>query len=108
MGAYIGEPLSVITEYCQGGDLFSILHKKKDVFISWEQKLKMCKDISTGMNFLHSNNFIHRDLKSLNLFLSAPLERPTDSVFLKVGDFGLSKECKTDDPLMTGKIGTCH
>ncbi|CAG9320725.1 unnamed protein product [Blepharisma stoltei] len=107
MGAYIGEPLSVITEYCQGGDLFHLLHKRKDIFISWEQKLKMLKDVAVGMNFLHANNFIHRDLKSLNLFLSAQVHRPTDSILVKVGDFGLSKECRAEG-LMTGKLGTCH
>ncbi|CAG9318645.1 unnamed protein product [Blepharisma stoltei] len=108
MGAYIGEDqLCVLTEYCQGGDLFQLLHKRKDIFISWEQKLKICHDVAVGMNYLHSNNYIHRDLKSLNLLLASPLLRPTDSVTVKISDFGLSKEFKFNG-FMTGQLGTCH
>lgn len=107
MGAYIGDQMCVLTEYCQGGDLFQILHKRKDIFISWEQKLKMCQDIAVGMNYLHSNNYIHRDLKSLNLLLTSPLLRPSDNVSIKISDFGLSKEFKFN-AFMTGQLGTCH
>jgi serine/threonine protein kinase len=105
IGAHIHNPFYIITELCTGGDLFSLLHKQKDVFISWEQKLKMCLDISRGMHFLHSINIMHRDLKSLNLLLVSPVQKPTDPILLKISDFGLSKEY-SEQCQMTGQLGT--
>lgn len=108
MGAYLGTPLCVVTEYCAGGDLFHLLHKQKDVFLSWEQKVKMCLDIAKGMHYLHSCRpaIIHRDLKSLNLLVDNPVKRPGDLVHVKISDFGLAKAFREKD-LMTGQLGTC-
>jgi serine/threonine-protein kinase CTR1 len=108
MGAYLGTPLSVITEYCSGGDLYHLLHSDKGVFLSWEQKLKMCLDIAKGMHFLHSCSpaIIHRDLKSLNLLVETPIHRPGDPVHIKVSDFGLAKAFRERE-MMTGQLGTC-
>jgi serine/threonine protein kinase len=58
--------LYIISEYCYGGTLFSLLHESK-ALISWQNKIEMARQIAQGMLFLHSNNpqLIHRDLKSL-------------------------------------------
>lgn len=108
MGAYLGSPLCVITEYCAGGDLYHLLHRDRDVFISWEQKLKMCLDIAKGMHFLHTctPSIIHRDLKSLNLLVETPIRSPNDQVHIKVSDFGLAKALRERE-MMTGQLGTC-
>lgn len=108
MGAYLGTPLSVITEYCAGGDLYHLLHRDNDIFLSWDQKLKMCLDIAKGMHFLHSctPSIIHRDLKSLNLLVESPIRRPGDPVHIKVSDFGLAKAFRERE-MMTGQLGTC-
>jgi serine/threonine protein kinase len=107
MGACLEENLCIVTEYCAGGDLFTLLHKKKDFFISWQQKLKILQEIAKGMIFLHSNSYIHRDLKSLNILLSSEINKSNDFVQLKISDFGLSREFK-EDSFMTGQLGTCH
>ena len=59
--------LCIVTEYCEGGSLFELLHQKRGIRISLKQKLKMAKDIAIGMQFLHTAEppIIHRDLKSL-------------------------------------------
>jgi serine/threonine protein kinase len=59
--------LYLVTEYCDGGSLFEILHKKRHVPLTWEQRTKMILDIARGMIFLHESNdgIMHRDLKSL-------------------------------------------
>lgn len=85
-----------MTELCNGGDLFHLLHRERDTFISWQQKIKICQDVAHGMHFLHSNNIIHRDLKSLNILLVTPIQRPTDPVYVKVSDFGLSRVFKSN------------
>lgn len=59
--------LILVFEYCQGGTLFSLLHKQKSLKISNLQRKKIMIDVARGMRFLHENNtpVIHRDLKSL-------------------------------------------
>lgn len=54
-------------------------HPKLD-FIS---KLKLCKNISEGLNAAHDLNIVHRDLKPDNILISANKEA-------KIGDFGSS------------------
>lgn len=44
----------IVTEYCFGGSLFSLLHEKKQVYLSNKQRFKMALDIAKGMNFLHT------------------------------------------------------
>lgn len=107
MGICLDEPLSIITEYCSGGTLFNLLHTRKDAFVSWQQKLSILKEISKGMLFLHSRNFIHRDLKSLNVLMNSEINKPKDPVQVKISDFGLTREVDIEE-MMTGKIGTSH
>ena len=107
IGACLDNPICIVTEYCAGGDLFTLLHKKKEVFVSWQQKLKILQEIAKGMIFLHNNSYIHRDLKSLNILLCSELKKSNDLIELKISDFGLSREF-SEDSFMTGQLGTCH
>lgn len=43
----------IVTEYCYGGTLFTLLHEKRSIELSWKQKHKMALDIAKGMHFLH-------------------------------------------------------
>jgi len=43
----------IVTEFCFGGTLFTLLHEKRSVKLSWKQRLKMALDIAKGMHFLH-------------------------------------------------------
>lgn len=109
MGACIDCGLAIVTEFCEGESLFKLLHERKDVMLSWQQKLKMSIDVAHGMNYLHEITppIIHRDLKSLNLLLHKPVYGPSDPILVKITDFGVSKIL--DDPShMTGQMGTCH
>lgn len=54
--------LAIVTEYCERGSLYNVLHKKKEP-INWKSRLSIALDISRGMNYLHSKSIIHRDLK---------------------------------------------
>jgi len=87
--AWNGYPRYIVTEYCSGGSLYDILHVKK-VHLSWDQKLKICYDVSKGAAFLHTYTppIIHRDLKSRNVWLQDPLTEGLPNS--KIGDFGIS------------------
>jgi len=83
----------ILTEFCFGGSLFSLLHEKRSVNLTFKQRYRMALDIARGMNFLHIQEppILHRDLKSLNLLLTEEVKSETDHVQVKVTDFGLSR-----------------
>lgn len=72
----------ILTEFCFGGTLFSLLHEKKMVELTMKQRFRMAIDIAKGMNFLHIQEpqILHRDLKSLNLLLVEEVKSSSDYV----------------------------
>lgn len=75
--------LNLILEYVSGGTLKDIIHNL-NISLSWKLRVGYAKDIAAGMEYLHSLNIIHRDLKSDNC-----LVRENGTVV--VADFGLSR-----------------
>jgi tRNA A-37 threonylcarbamoyl transferase component Bud32 len=73
----------IITEYMSQGTLRMYLNKKDPYSLSPETILKLALDISRGMEYLHAQGVMHRDLKSQNLLLN-------DEMRVKVADFGTS------------------
>src|SRR5690606_12138450 len=81
------------------GDLSNFL-KSNSNLMNWALKLKIAKDIASGMLFLHSARppIIHRDLKSPNVLvciqysicdtLQLASQSATAPVVAKVADFG--------------------
>ncbi|KAH7286391.1 hypothetical protein KP509_32G005100 [Ceratopteris richardii] len=85
----------IITEYVKGGSLRTSLARRRAP--SLRLAIRHALDISRGMEYLHSNGVIHRDLKSDNLLLA---ERS-----IKIADFGVARiEVKNED--MTPETGT--
>ena len=109
MGACKVPQMIIVSEFCEGGSLFSLLHEKKNIAISWKQKLKVLKDVARGMLYLHEapSPILHRDLKSLNLLLVKPVTGPNDDIFIKITDFGIARVMEKNTEL-TGQMGTCH
>ncbi|KAH9502396.1 hypothetical protein Btru_075575 [Bulinus truncatus] len=50
------------------------------------ENMKIFHQVLLGVNFIHSQGLIHRDLKPRNIFLSGK------DLHVKIGDFGLAKE----------------
>ncbi|MEA2097023.1 MAG: protein kinase, partial [Candidatus Cloacimonadota bacterium] len=88
----------IVMEYMTSGSLHKLLHSDEE--ITWELRERIALDIAQGLDYLHENNVVHRDLKSLNILLD-------ENKRAKLTDFGLSKE-RTDTTLAptTKNIGT--
>ncbi|CAL1412767.1 unnamed protein product [Linum trigynum] len=98
VGASTRSPhLCIVTEYMPGGSLYDYLHENHKT-LKLPQLLKFAIDVSKGMEYLHQNNIIHRDLKTANLLMD------TDNV-VKVADFGVAR-FQNQGGVMTAETGT--
>ncbi|KAK6237272.1 hypothetical protein QUC31_002741 [Theobroma cacao] len=89
--------LCIVTEFMASGSIYDYLHKKRGVF-KLPSLLKVAIDVSKGMNYLHQNNIIHRDLKTANLLMD-------ENQVVKVADFGVAR-VQAQSGVMTAETGT--
>jgi len=82
------DDMYIVTEFVSGGDLRSKL-KELSLDIDWPTRLAIARDIALAMNYLHSKNIMHRDLKSHNLLVAEGWK-------IKVCDFGLARSAPND------------
>ncbi|ETW63876.1 TKL protein kinase [Plasmodium falciparum CAMP/Malaysia] len=94
----INNPRAIVLEYIQYGTLFDILHKYK-INMKLQDIIKISKDITAFMSFLHNKGIMHCDLKSSNILISITRD-------IKICDFGLSVFNKYNKPKYLGIVGT--
>jgi len=75
-----------ILQYYPLGNLSQLVKSKK---LSEAEKEKIVNGIISGIQHLHSNNVVHRDLKSANILIA---EGYQGEYVTKIADFGLSKQ----------------
>ena len=94
------EGIFIIMEFCEYGDLFSLLQsvKKKKVYVNEEIIWNVAIQTLLGLEYLHSKQIIHRDIKLLNLFM-------TKDKVIKIGDMGMSKHVEEGEMIMS-RVGT--
>lgn len=93
--------LNIVLEYADNGDLAQhIAHAKKrgkrfkeDLVLYWFAQ------IACALHYVHSQNILHRDLKTQNIFL-------TSENIIKLGDFGIAKVLHSTDDMASTVIGT--
>ncbi|GLT30285.1 hypothetical protein SLA2020_050920 [Shorea laevis] len=89
--------LCIVTEFMARGSIYDYLHKQRGVF-KLPSLLKVAIDVSKGVNYLHQNNIIHRDLKTANLLMD-------ENEVVKVADFGVAR-VQSQSGVMTAETGT--
>ena len=78
--------LGIVMEKAQHGSLDSWIGK-----MDREQETKIALGIIDGLEYVHSKNVIHRDIKPKNILMFGP---PNDMI-PKISDFGVSKVIET-------------
>lgn len=88
--------LWIVMEYCYGGSVRDVINYLGP--LTEQQILVIVRDVLSGLDYLHSKQKIHRDVKAANILL-------TRDGFAKLGDFGVSEPVDTDpNNLMKGTI----
>ena len=90
------DKLFLVSEYCAGGDLRFMLAYKK-WFTEEEARLYLA-EILIGIEELHKNGIIHRDVKLDNILIDK-------EGHIKITDFGLSKEGMFEKKLTDTLLG---
>ncbi|GJM89515.1 hypothetical protein PR202_ga05716 [Eleusine coracana subsp. coracana] len=90
-----GNHLALVYEHMSQGSLEQKLRGKDQNAgsLTWRQRLNIALESAQGLEYLHkacSPPFVHRDIKTANILLTANLEA-------KIADFGLLKAFKRDD-----------
>ncbi len=101
-GVTAEQPYGMVMEYMENGSLDNFLRKTSRENFSWTLRYKIALDTSIGLLYLHQNQIIHRDLKSLNILLDQHNKA-------KLADFGLAKlraETASRTQINTGLKGT--
>ncbi|XP_068596304.1 tyrosine-protein kinase BTK [Brachionichthys hirsutus] len=83
-------PIYIVTEYLSNGCLLVYLREGLKQALTTVQLLEMCKDVSEGMAYLESKQYIHRDLAARNCLVDS-------NGTVKVTDFGLSRYVLDDE-----------
>ena len=95
-----GNLIWIFMEYCPEGDLKTFWGKSE---LNLEQQMDIMMQLAEGLEYLHDNNVIHRDIKPGNILVAS-----SDPLRIKLTDFDLSKFLGDDYETsnMSSNVGT--
>lgn len=64
-----GGTLATVTEFMVNGSLKKVL-LRKDKYLDWRKRVMVAMDVAIGMEYLHSKDIVHFDLKCDNLLVN--------------------------------------
>ncbi|XP_068856204.1 serine/threonine-protein kinase PAK 3-like [Aphelocoma coerulescens] len=94
----VDEDLWLVMEYMDGGTLQDVVRQTR---MAEGEMAAVSRECLQGLDFLHSNRVIHRDLKSSNILLA------TDGS-VKLADFGLCAQLSPEQEQCSSMVGTAH
>lgn len=99
----------MVMDYCAHGEImrwnentlqFRPIDRKLDYY-SEETIRKFARDLVQGLQYLHEQNIVHRDIKPMNILLH-------QSGVANYADFGSAEFITTDNDTLCGTEGTYH
>lgn len=90
----ISTSLNVILEYCGGGSLRQ-LYKKRKSGLPEVEIINYVREILAGLNYLHEQGVVHRDVKAANVLLN-------DKGEVKLADFGVASKVSSQHFTVVG------
>ena len=96
------EPLCLIFEYMDLGDLNNYLRRtaiscsQSSSTLTMQQLADMAVHVAAGLEYLAVRHFVHRDLATRNCLIN-------EKLFVKISDFGLSKDVYCKDYYRLGE-----
>uniref|UniRef100_A0A671U5P2 non-specific serine/threonine protein kinase n=1 Tax=Sparus aurata TaxID=8175 RepID=A0A671U5P2_SPAAU len=91
--------LFIELEYCNGGNLYDKINQQKGKLFSEEVVIWYLYQIASAVSHIHKAGILHRDIKTLNIFL-------TKTDLIKLGDYGLAKKLDADVSMAETCVGT--
>jgi len=106
----------LMLEYCAGGDVQGLIRSRAARRLSEPLTRRLMRDLAAGLQFLWSQQLIHRDIKPQNLLLTGPLPLdevhdpektpaaeeqrrlanfPSNAFCLKIADFGFARHLQS-------------
>ncbi|CAI5450432.1 unnamed protein product [Caenorhabditis angaria] len=113
----------LLLELCEGGSLRRVYHDNKQKTIPFRVLVDWALQIASGMEYLISQGYVHRDLKADNVLVKEEVctciteqnfewcpdcgGRPFDRLKLKITDFGVTRELTAEAINRQSQVGTC-
>lgn len=91
--------LLIELEYCNGGNLYDKIIQQKGKLFSEEVVIWYLYQIASAVAHIHKAGILHRDIKTLNIFL-------TKTDLIKLGDYGLAKKLDSEFSMAETCVGT--
>ena len=114
----------LVLEYVPGGELWNLINESK-ARVSESMVKHIFKQVLDAVEYLHSKNIVHRDLKLENMLLvsypsemmpssptpeevasNIPVPSTDPTVEIKLTDFGLARFIDPTDPVLTTRCGS--
>jgi NIMA (never in mitosis gene a)-related kinase 1/4/5 len=76
--------INIVMELCENGDLGIYLKRQMGRMLPETKIWKFFIEMSLGIHYLHVNRILHRDIKTINMFLGK-------EDVIKIGDLGVAK-----------------
>lgn len=93
------ESIYVVSEYCENGNLLDFMGRAGS--LDTKEVLRIVLQILSGLEYLHSKNIVHLDIKPENIFLDQKFN-------VRIGDFGFSRALLTKKQIKFSCGSLCY
>jgi NIMA (never in mitosis gene a)-related kinase len=93
--------LNIVMEWASAGNLNDVIERGRNsgTPLSENAVWRFLIQLMLGMQHIHRKKIVHRDIKSLNIFLA-------DDDFIKIGDLGVARFMSTNTQMAETVVGT--